>query len=137
MQSEWRERLGRQVNDKLTKGSHQRERERERGRRRSGGYQREHRGAEQGLRMEDGFSSYSSLYDTSSLLQFCNGKTNFIFPPSSPLLPSATCSFCGLDMSPADWLNLTPSRGVCMCACVSVCLCCRHELFLPQLLWLW
>lgn len=24
--------------------------------------------------MEDGFSSYSSLYDTSSLLQFCNGK---------------------------------------------------------------
>lgn len=25
-------------------------------------------------RMEDGFSSYSSLYDTSSLLQFCNGK---------------------------------------------------------------
>lgn len=36
------------------------------------GYQREHRGAEQRLRMEDGFSSYSSLYDTSSLLQFCN-----------------------------------------------------------------
>ena len=30
MQSEWRERLGRQVNDKLTEGSHQRERERER-----------------------------------------------------------------------------------------------------------
>uniref|UniRef100_A0A3P8QII8 HELP domain-containing protein n=2 Tax=Astatotilapia calliptera TaxID=8154 RepID=A0A3P8QII8_ASTCA len=28
--------------------------------------------AEQRLRMEDGFSSYSSLYDTSSLLQFCN-----------------------------------------------------------------
>uniref|UniRef100_A0A8C0CCV2 EMAP like 1 n=1 Tax=Balaenoptera musculus TaxID=9771 RepID=A0A8C0CCV2_BALMU len=25
-----------------------------------------------GLSMEDGFSSYSSLYDTSSLLQFCN-----------------------------------------------------------------
>lgn len=24
--------------------------------------------------MEDGFSSYSSLYDTSSLLQFCNGE---------------------------------------------------------------
>ncbi|CAB1330575.1 unnamed protein product [Coregonus sp. 'balchen'] len=24
--------------------------------------------------MEDGFSSYSSLYDTSSLLQFCNGR---------------------------------------------------------------
>lgn len=31
--------------------------------------------------MEDGFSSYSSLYDTSSLLQFCNGKA------SSPFLP--------------------------------------------------
>lgn len=30
MQSEWRERLGHQVNDKLTEGSHQRERERER-----------------------------------------------------------------------------------------------------------
>lgn len=27
-----------------------------------------------GLSMEDGFSSYSSLYDTSSLLQFCNGE---------------------------------------------------------------
>lgn len=27
-----------------------------------------------GLRMEDGFSSYGSLYDTSSLLQFCNGE---------------------------------------------------------------
>lgn len=39
MQSEWRERLGRPVNDKLTKGSHQR------GERRSGGQQREHRGA--------------------------------------------------------------------------------------------
>ncbi|XP_013869483.1 echinoderm microtubule-associated protein-like 1 isoform X3 [Austrofundulus limnaeus] len=30
------------------------------------------RGGEEDSRMEDGFSSYSSLYDTSSLLQFCN-----------------------------------------------------------------
>ncbi|MEQ2310253.1 hypothetical protein AMECASPLE_006964 [Ameca splendens] len=34
--------------------------------------------------MEDGFSSYSSLYDTSSLLQFCNGK----FPSSTFLFSS-------------------------------------------------
>ncbi len=34
MQREWRERLGRQVSDKLTEGSHQRERERERERER-------------------------------------------------------------------------------------------------------
>ena len=40
MQSEWRERLGRQVNDKLTEGSHQRERNRERER------ERERRGEE-------------------------------------------------------------------------------------------
>ncbi|KAK2541218.1 hypothetical protein Q9233_000864 [Columba guinea] len=26
--------------------------------------------------MEDGFSSYSSLYDTSSLLQFCNADSS-------------------------------------------------------------
>lgn len=32
MQSEWRERLGRQVNDKLTEGSHRRGRERVRAR---------------------------------------------------------------------------------------------------------
>lgn len=79
MQSEWRERLGHQVNDKVTEGSQQREREKSREREReerSGGSQREQRGPEQRLRMEDGFSSYSSLYDTSSLLQFCNGKTN-------------------------------------------------------------
>lgn len=31
-------------------------------------------GRQRGGRMEDGFSSYSSLYDTSSLLQFCNGE---------------------------------------------------------------
>lgn len=66
MPSEWRERLGRQVND-------------------NGGEERSGRGKQKaaegsgeserrGRRMEDGFSSYSSLYDTSSLLQFCNGK---------------------------------------------------------------
>lgn len=43
-------------------------------------------------RMEDSFSSYSSLYDTSSLLQFCNGKLAHsllqlgILPCASPLL---------------------------------------------------
>ncbi|TRY59684.1 hypothetical protein DNTS_027417 [Danionella cerebrum] len=40
--------------------------------------------------MEDGFSSYSSLYDTSSLLQFCNVTQtlcNSFKTPSSALLP--------------------------------------------------
>lgn len=41
-------------------------------------------GRERSGRMEDGFSSYSSLYDTSSLLQFCNGKGGGRLPPSSP-----------------------------------------------------
>lgn len=36
MQSEWRERLGHQVNDKLTEGGYQREREEERERERGG-----------------------------------------------------------------------------------------------------
>lgn len=83
------------------------------------GYQREDRGAEQRLRMEDGFSSYSSLYDTSSLLQFCNGKTKLTLH----ILPSLSTMNCmllsGFDMSPADWCDLTPCRGV---------RCCRHEL---------
>lgn len=37
MQSEWRERLGHQVNDKLTEGGYQREREEERERERGDG----------------------------------------------------------------------------------------------------
>lgn len=36
--------------------------------------------------MEDGFSSYSSLYDTSSLLQFCNGKESKVGSLSPPPL---------------------------------------------------
>lgn len=77
MQSEWRERLGRQVSDKGGKGEEKRRRGEER-RAEERGPQREQRGAEQRRRMEDGFSSYSSLYDTSSLLQFCNGKNSLI-----------------------------------------------------------
>lgn len=58
--------------------------------------------------MEDGFSSYSSLYDTSSLLQFCNGKK----------LTDLNLSLLVLrvDMTPADSLNFTPSH--CSCVCV-------------------
>ena len=48
-------------------------------------------GVEQrGFRMEEGFSSYSSLYDTSSLLQFCNGNKLL----SSPRSITLTCSVC-------------------------------------------
>lgn len=43
--------------------------------------------------MEDGFSSYSSLYDTSSLLQFCNGKAA---QPPGPAGPAGlTCHQLG------------------------------------------
>lgn len=41
-------------------------------------------GRERSGRMEDGFSSYSSLYDTSSLLQFCNGKGGGRLPRPAP-----------------------------------------------------
>lgn len=47
--------------------------------------------------MEDGFSSYSSLYDTSSLLQFCNGKKT-----TSPLPPPHLLLLHVVDMSPAQ-----------------------------------
>ncbi|TRY59691.1 hypothetical protein DNTS_027417 [Danionella cerebrum] len=42
--------------------------------------------------MEDGFSSYSSLYDTSSLLQFCNGKPLTCFLPHLHLMISIPSS---------------------------------------------
>ncbi|TNN84250.1 Echinoderm microtubule-associated protein-like 1 [Liparis tanakae] len=38
--------------------------------------------------MEDGFSSYSSLYDTSSLLQFCNASLAFSI---QALIDDGTC----------------------------------------------
>lgn len=101
MRSEWRERLGRQASVKVTEGSHRREE------RRGGSLSRRQR-------MEEGFSSYSSLYDTSSLLQFCNGKTN------SPLLPHrvslASLHALSLDLTChqlSGCINLTPSRLVC------------------------
>lgn len=65
--------------------------------------------------MEDGFSSYSSLYDTSSLLQFCNGKK--LTDLNLSLLVVRVVS---LTTTPADWLNFTPSRAA-VHACVFTC----------------
>lgn len=57
--------------------------------------------------MEDGFSSYSSLYDTSSLLQFCNGKASSAFCLSPPRR---------VDVSPADKVKKKiPQESVCFC----------------------